>query len=173
MAMIRRSFTLLEITLALTILGLIASFTTVHIKRLIDTHRFEAQIGDLFISLQEAQALSAAYHTDFALEIEREKGRFFYRFSTDEPLTQTQFSQKTVALLPGIQVKFKDKEVTRLHLDIYSGGRIEPQGVMSFLQSKEEPRVLYVDMQYGYLIKFCYIKPRPQSLKPTLQPIKT
>ena len=167
---IKRPFTLLEMMLALTILVLIASFTTIHIKRLIDTHRFEKQISELFISLQEAQVLSAAYQTDFALDIEQGKGGFFYQFSTDEPFLESKFSQKKEPLSPEIQMKWGDKQSTRLHLDIYSGGRIEPQGVVSFSQSKEAAsRVLYIDMQYGHLIKFLHTKPTLMKPLPFLQ----
>ncbi len=172
---IKRAFTLLEVTLALTILVLIASFTTVHIKKLIDTHRFEKQVGDLFIALQEAQVLSAAYQSDVALDIEQKKGRFFYHFSTDEPFLQKKCSQQEVEFPKGVAIRFKDKKLKALHLDIYSGGRIEPRGVLCFSQSKEEgSRVLYVDLQYGHLIKFCYAKPSLVNLKPHLQkPLKT
>jgi prepilin-type N-terminal cleavage/methylation domain-containing protein len=168
----KQAFTLLEMMIALTILVLIASFTGVHIKRLIDTHRFESQIGDLFTSLQEVQVLSAAYQTDFALEIKQEKGQFFYRFLTDEPLPEKKFSQKEVPLLAGTQVKFKEKNISHLVLDIY-GGRIEPLGFLSFLQSKEEKaKGLYIDLRCGNLIKFSSTKPPIIKLQTSLQPLK-
>lgn len=151
----KRSFTLLEILLALMILSILAAFTGVPIKKLIDTHRFERDISTFFISLQEAQTLSAVYQTDIACEIFQEKGSYYYRFSTKEPFTSHQFSKTSHPLSRTQLIQFNGKKTPHHRFDIYSGGRIEPRGILSFSQTLDpNSRQLWFDLQYGHLIKY-------------------
>jgi prepilin-type N-terminal cleavage/methylation domain-containing protein len=155
----KRSFTLLEMMIALMIITLIGAITAVQVKKMTDAHGFEAEITPLFITLQEAQVFSAAYETDLALDIGMEKGKLFYRFSTDEPLPSNKFKQESVTLGHTTTIKFKDAKTTKLHFDIYSGGRIEPGGVLAFYPSQEGDKALWFDLQRGLLLKFAHHKP--------------
>jgi prepilin-type N-terminal cleavage/methylation domain-containing protein len=155
----KRLFTLLEIMIALVIISIIGALTAFQVKKMIDAHRFEAEVSDLFIALQEAQVLSAAYQTDLALDIFMEKGKPLYRFSTDEPLPPLKLKQSPVLLSHTAFFKFKDAKTPSLHFDIYSGGRIEPRGSLAFFQTLDDGKVLWFDMQYGQLLKFSYRRP--------------
>lgn len=167
---VRRPFTLLEITLALCLLVLVATLTAVPIKKLVDTHHFERQVSELFISLQEAQVLSAAYQTDIALDFFEEKGELFYQFSTDEPLLDLHFNQKKVSLSQVAQLKFKNKKSPSLHLTLYAGGRLVPDGVLCFFHTlKEDPRVLYIDVGGSRLTQLCHTPPPLHPLQSLIQ----
>jgi prepilin-type N-terminal cleavage/methylation domain-containing protein len=153
------SFTLLEMMIALVILGLVAGLSAVHINKLINNSHFESEISNLFIDLQEAQVLAATYQTDIALEICRKKGKLYYQFSTNEPFTSQQFDRKAKPLIYTHAIKFQGKKISSLHFDIFSG-RVEPQGILTFIQtSKEDSKTLWFDLQYGQLLKFSYCKP--------------
>ncbi|MBS0604732.1 MAG: type II secretion system protein [Verrucomicrobia bacterium] len=156
---IKRAFTLLEMMIALVILSLIGALTAVQVKKLIDAHRFEGEVADLFIALQEAQVLSATYNTDLSLDLYLKEGKVFYRFSTDEPLSVQKLKRDPVSLAHTTELKFKDVKVTSLHLDIYSGGRIEPRGTLSFSQSSDDGKKLWFDLQHGQLLKFSHRRP--------------
>jgi len=144
---------------ALAILSLIGALSAVHINKLISSHRFEGEISNLFIDLQEAQVLAATYQTDIALDIYRKERKLYYRFSTNEPFTAKRFNQKTKPLAHTDSIKFQGKKISQLHLDIFSG-RLEPQGILTFHQtSKEDSKKLWFDLQYGQRIKFSYHKP--------------
>lgn len=156
MKMTTRAFTLLEVAIALAILMLIASVTGVQVKQLVDRHRFERHLLDLFAHLQEAQLFSCAYQTDLRLELFDEKGHIGYQFLTDEPLPESQLSQEKKEL-PLVKALFvngvKQKQV---HIDIYSGGRVAPSLLLSFSPSNRlDDRNLCFDLQYGHLMKFC------------------
>ena len=155
--MTRRAFTLLEIMIALVILGVIGSVVAVQVKKMIDTHTFESEVTGLFISLQEAQVLSATYQTDLVLDIEKAGGKFSYKISTDEPFSTAMVSEKPMKLSRVSSVKFNEASPARLHLDIYSGGRVEPRGTLAFYHNE---KVLWLDLQRGHLIKFCHQKPK-------------
>ncbi len=146
--------------LSLTLLVLVATLVAIPLKQLIDTHRFEARSEELFIALQEAQILSLAHQTDWTLDLWQEKGELFYRFSTDEPFLDKKFSQEKVVLGKGVKLLFRDKGVSSLHFDLSSGGDIKPRGIVTL----EGERALYIDMQYGHLIKFLSSKPKQVAL---------
>lgn len=153
-----RAFTLLEVMIALVILSIIGSVTAVQVKKMIDAHRFESEVTSLFISLQEAQVLSAAYQTDLALDIKNVGGKLSYQISTDEPFSETTLSTNIVNLPHVSAIKFNNASPPRLHFDVYSGGRIEPRGSLAFYQGE---KVLWLDLQRGHLMKFSYQKPNP------------
>jgi prepilin-type N-terminal cleavage/methylation domain-containing protein len=153
------AFTLLEMMIALVILSLIGAFSAVHIKKLVDVHRFESEVSNLFIALQEAQVLSSAYKTDVALDIYREKGKLHYQFSTDEPFASHQFNREKNPLAHTAAIRFKNKKITALHFDIFSG-RIEPRGILTFVQAQvDDSKALWFDLQYGQLVKFSHREP--------------
>jgi prepilin-type N-terminal cleavage/methylation domain-containing protein len=154
-----RAFTLLEMMIGLVILSLVGALSAVHIKKLIDAHRFEKEVSNLFIALQEAQLLAAAYQTDIALDFYRENSKFSYRFSTDEPFVPRQFNRKSRSLFRTSVIQFQGKKINEFHLDIFSG-RVEPRGILEFFQTAEEDsHALWFDLQYGQLLKFSYRKP--------------
>ncbi len=154
---IKRAFTLLEVMIALVIISIVGALTAFQVKKMIDAHRFESEVADLFIALQEAQVLSAAYQTDLALDIFLQEGKPAYRFSTDEPLSRGTLNQDPVVLAHTASLKFKNAKASNLHFDIYSGGRIEPRGSLAFYQ--EDDKALWFDLQHGQLLKFSYRKP--------------
>lgn len=155
---VRGLFTLLEMIIALSILSVIGIVTTVQIKKLVNTYRFEAEVTDFFIALQEAQVLSAAYQTDIALDIFLVDGKPAYRFSTAEPFPESALSQKRHPLAHVAQCKCSGKKRYPYHFDLYSG-RVEPRGMLSFSQTQESEKALWFDLQYGHLLKFSYTKP--------------
>jgi prepilin-type N-terminal cleavage/methylation domain-containing protein len=167
---IKRSFTLLEMMVVLAILSVIGALTTIHIKKLLDAHRFESEVSDLFVAIQEAQVLSCAFQTDLRLSFFQKKGILYYRISTDEPFSAKQLNQGDIPLGRTALLKFKDIEIKKLHLDIFSGGRIEPGGILTFRQSREEDaKELWFDLQHGHLLKFTHCRP---SLAKQLIPAK-
>lgn len=137
---IKRTFTLLEMMIALMILSFIGAVTAVQIKKMISMHRFEAGVADLFLALQEAQILSATYQTDFSLDITCNGGKVDYRFSTDEPLSQYQYNQETKTIAYAHTCKFNNAKTATLHFDIYSGGESSPAGHWPFtpIQKKKK-----------------------------------
>lgn len=157
--LVNRCFTLLEMMIALVILSLIGTFSAIHIKKLIDVHRFESEISNLFIILQEAQVLSSTYKTDIALDIYRKKGKLHYQFLTDEPFTPHQLNQKETFLAHAAAIEFQGKKTSQLHLDLFSG-RVEPRGILTFFQTQEDgSKALWFNLQYGQLLKFSQCKP--------------
>ncbi len=169
--MIKRTFTLLEMMVALVILAIIGAFTGVQVKKLMDNHRFDSQVTDLFLALQEAQLIASTYQTDLALEIFSKDGVLQYQFTTDEPLSSKKFSQKEVKLKQVISMAFEQAKTTKLHFDIFSGGRIEPRGILTFFQNSD--KAVWFDLQRGTLPIFASSKPNRVNQKVPIKPKET
>jgi prepilin-type N-terminal cleavage/methylation domain-containing protein len=154
-----KPFTLLEIMLALVILSLIASFSAIHIKKLIDDHVFEREVSELYIRLQEAQLLALTYQTDIALDFYVKNGKLHYKFTTNEPFKPSIKFDQVEKKIHAALIQFNGKKIVPLHFDLFSG-RLEPRGILTFFQTKEqEGKKLWFDLQYGHLIHFAYSKP--------------
>lgn len=172
---IRRAFTLLEIAIALVIISIIGALVSVQVKKLIDSHRFESEVATLFIALQDAQILSATYQTDISLDFWTDsEGALVYCFASYEPFKTHQFNSAPVVLRHTKILKFNEAKQKRLHMDIYSGGRIEPRGILALHQNaEEEGKALWFDLQYGLLLKFAYNKPLPLKQSLPVKPKET
>jgi prepilin-type N-terminal cleavage/methylation domain-containing protein len=154
-----RPFTLIEIMIAIAILSVIAVFSAVQIKNLIEVHRFESGASHLFRQLQDAQTLSSGYQTDIALDIYRKDGQICYRFSTDEPFKPFMQLPRGENKFSAALIQFNGRKTEQLHFDLYSG-RLEPRGVLAILRTNEEDgQKLWLDLQYGHLIKMARAKP--------------
>ncbi|MBI2810781.1 MAG: prepilin-type N-terminal cleavage/methylation domain-containing protein [Candidatus Melainabacteria bacterium] len=160
------NFTLLEMMVALVILSFIGAFTAVHVKKLIDSHRFESEVSNFFTALQDAQVLSAAYQTDITLTLTRKDNLLSYRFSTAEPFKDHQLDQQPVSMPRASLFTFNQIKQPSLQITIYSG-RLEPRGILAFAQNLEEDsKTLWIDLQRGHLLK--YLTHKPVLAKQTL-----
>ena len=144
--------------IALAVLGLIASFTAVQIKKLLDVHSFETSVSKLYSDLQDAQLLAASYQTDFVLDLYRKDGQWFYQLSTYEPFKPF-MKIPHEGKIDATRIQFNGKSVEKLHFDLFSGC-VEPRGILAFFRTDEEDgQKLWLDLQYGHLIKFAHHKP--------------
>lgn len=161
--MIKRLFTLLEMAIALSLLSVIGTVVGVSIKKLIDSHRFESSLLGLFHDLQQAQLLSSAYDAEVAVDLLKKDGSFVVCLHTQEPGLKRYLETKR-GLARTVAITFNGKKVSSLHMDIYSGGRIVPRGILAFADSVDErARVIYLDMSLGGLVTFSYAKPSESS----------
>ncbi len=181
MKTVKRSFTLLEILIALCLLGIMATLVGVQSVQMIRSHRFDRGISQLFTALQEAQALSLTYASDHALEISCEKGTFFYQITTDEPFSPHLLDQKKIPLEGVKQLFFDKRKQQKLHFAILPSGSVEPTGVLQFGGDKETEK-RFLDLQGGTLLKCSRSAPshskkkipdKPRSLVPKLPPTQS
>ncbi|MEN9343966.1 MAG: hypothetical protein RLZZ453_753 [Chlamydiota bacterium] len=154
MMRIKRPFTLLEITLTIAVLAIVASFTSIGIKQMVDRHSFNNEITTLFSSLQEAQVIACTYQTDLSLELFQKKERLYYRFSTLEPLPRLLFSQETKKLSTVGKLLANGIKEAKVRIDIYAGGRVTPSTLLTFIAKGGGK--LCIDLQKGHLIKVVY-----------------
>ena len=170
----RRSFTLIEIAIALFILSLAAGGIGWRVSRLISHHRFQSEAADICLALQEAQFISIIHETECELLIYPVKGKLVYQLKTAEPLAVV--NQKPRPLKESKFITLNDAKTPSATFNIRSSGRIEPTGVLGLHQSnpsEAELEGIWLDFQTPVQIKIMQEKPRKISLslpeKPNLQ----
>ncbi len=144
---------MLEMMVVLVIMSLIGSLVAVQTAKLIRMHRFEKEIADLFIAMQEAQVLAVTYQTDINLNFKKQGGHFQYRLSSDEPFAKPLFNQESVTFSPGTTLAFNKKKSPGCTFEIYSDGTIEPKGILSFSSSQVATQI-DIDLSGGALMRF-------------------
>ncbi|MBS0615178.1 MAG: hypothetical protein JSR58_01330 [Verrucomicrobia bacterium] len=84
----KRSFTLLEIVLALFILVTAAGFIGWNVKSLLDDHHFKDEVNGLYNDLQVAQLCALALHSEIKVNLSRDDEGWKARFLTDEMILE-------------------------------------------------------------------------------------
>lgn len=131
---IRRPFTLLEIVIVLMLIGVMAVFGTWSLSDLLAKHRRQAEMDELQNFIQELQIEALALQSDLELTFIKEKDKLHVRSKTAEKILR----DRTVVLKGVRRFKFKDQPKTKFTLQIFSTGRIEPQGLFE-IKEKRQP----------------------------------
>lgn len=153
----KKSFTLLEVMIAICIFSAIASISGWQIFHMISSYRFNNQVGDCLSSLQNAQALALIYRTDLIFEIFVENDLYHYRIYSNEPFPSSILDQKKKYSLSAIKTcTYNNRLVASQKWDISSRGLILPRGIIHF--SRQENDGLWIDLQKGFLVHYT----RPQ-----------
>ncbi|MES2345225.1 MAG: type II secretion system protein [Chlamydiota bacterium] len=145
---LKKTFTLIELFIALSVLLLVAGVIGWNVKGAIDHHRFLGSVDRFAVQLRELQALALSYQSDMEVEFSRKGELISYMRKTDEPLTI--LDRGRVSLDGVTEVLFNGKKRDILKFNVLSTGRIEPPGVLRFQQKKES---LWVDFSTPFLVK--------------------
>lgn len=146
----KRPFTLLEITLCIAILGLLAGFLGWHIKTMVDSHSFHKHVDLLLTDLRKLQIVALAQETDIEVNIHREEGKYGYIARSAEPGAVI---KNSFVPLEGVKT-LKEGETPRksITLHITPDGRILPATALGFFpKGKNLP--LWLDLSYHPKIK--------------------
>ncbi len=129
----RQGFTLLEILICLTLIGLMSALFGFQGKRFLDEQRFNSSLQLLSGECEKAKFLSLVYRTDIDLEIVRKKSGFFLWRKCDEPgLPNAETSS-----LPGIQdMRYQGKKTKKIVFAKFSSGHAVEHLPIEFLTSK-------------------------------------
>ena len=162
----KQSFTLIEIMIAIFVLGLIAAGVGWHITRLTSHHRFQSEAADICLALQEAQFISVIHQTECELLIYPKKGRLIYQLRSDEPLTI--LDQKPKPLKESQFLTLNYAKSPHVCFKISSSGRIEPTAVLGLHQKDPiefQLQGIWLDLQTPVQIKLMHEKPLKGSLQ--------
>ena len=146
----KHAFTLLEIVLCVTLLGLVAGAIGYQAYGLYVQHALEQTGRKLVIQLKELQSLALSYQTDMYLELHEDKGNYVCTCYTDEPLPF--LTKESITFPNNFFIKFNKEKKNKLLFHVLSSGRIEPCGVLT-LHQNDKIRPFAIDLQYPLQIK--------------------
>lgn len=124
----RNNFTLLEMMVCLTILGIVASAISWNVKGLIDRSRLQHAEGKFRAKLQELKILTLTHDAEIELTLFQKGSNIYYTTKTDEPIKP--FIRSEQLLAEHCALSFNHKPEKSCRLTIHSDGRVEPKGVL-------------------------------------------
>lgn len=135
----KRRFSLLEITLSLSILGIIASFFSWQMRDLFLGHQLQEGLKTLLIDIRQMQSLALSHRTDFEITFQYDpsKKEWFYTCTTDEPIPYYRHQHRSI--LHGVNsISLSKETMGPFSFSIYSSGRICPEEKVCFKGKKQQ-----------------------------------
>lgn len=155
----KRSFTLLEIMMAIMIMAIIAGVVGFELKAMMGVHRFRHDTCRVKEQLERAQLLALVYNADLEVTIAKKKNMWVLTTHSDELALQSLNKVRTqLEGIHSISLAREPKHKLPIVLHILSNGKIEPLGA---LKMEAKDRVRYVDFQMPIQINFAETDARP------------
>lgn len=158
----KRAFTLLEITLSIVLLAFLSSVVIWNVKKMLDQHEFHKTVEQMFIEMNKAQMLALTYGADLEIEILKKEGVYQFQIFSDGKIKLLD-TTSPIILKKVIECVFNDKIVEHLRVQVYSDGRMEPLGTLTFYheteEKNEEREGLILDFRTPLLLKMKYFAP--------------
>jgi prepilin-type N-terminal cleavage/methylation domain-containing protein len=150
----KKAFTLLELALCLVILALAAGFIGNKAIGFIGHYRFEKDVKQFKMDMEQLQVLALSYQADISLNIFQKDGALVYQAHTNEPgIKLSTIGGKNILDTIGY-TRFNKKPIQNpWSLRIFSNGKIEPRGVLEVRPKEHDERARIVDFSQPLQIK--------------------
>lgn len=152
-----RRFTLIEICIAVALLGMLAGIVGWHLIKMADLQRFRKSVGLFVTNLQKLQIIALSRRCDLVVHIMKKEGQYFYRTISDEPLFLS--SKNCPVLLKGVYgLSRSGRPVSEVKLIISPSGQIEPLEKIGFFPndtqaSSQEEGAIWLDLRVPLQVK--------------------
>lgn len=131
----KRPFTLLEILITLTLIGVGLGALAMQVSKVINGEKFERGVDQIISRLSLAQELMLDYRMDVRVQLTRQKGIVMCSIETDRPLPKRlERAIERHKEIPGIQAFYP--ETCTLHFDGTVG--TTPQGSLTLRSQNKE-----------------------------------
>lgn len=152
----KRYFTLLEVCLAVAILGIVASLVGFQLKKMVDDYHFRKHIDLFSTELKKCQLLALSRHLDLTFTIKKnEDGQWGYIWTCDEPTFLRQ-KDRFIVLTGVEELKVDRAPAQKISLSVFHTGRIEPQARLEL--GRANGRGASCDLRTPLQIKCSYIQ---------------
>ncbi len=139
----KRPFTLLELLLSITILGLIGSVLAFSSLSLIRSARFDKEMRAFVLTLQEMRTLSLSYQCEIALVLSKNSSGCSYVIQTEQPfpLRKTGGAKELISVS---SFAWDGASIEKTTLLFSSTGSLYQPGVLTF-RGDEREFTVYLD----------------------------
>jgi hypothetical protein len=131
---------------------MMAVFSTWSLSDLLAQHRRLAEVDELQNFIHELQIEALALQSDLELTFSKDKDKLQVSSKTVEKILRN----RTVILKGVRELKFRDQPKPNVTLQIFSTGRIEPQGLFEI---QREKGTVFIDVRQPLLVKFSSTRP--------------
>ncbi len=141
----KHSFTLLELMICLSLISLVGTLVAIKGMDLVAHHRFTSSLQEVLFDLQRHQILAMTEGRDVLCKIAKNpEGAYFASFTFDGK--DAPYSSHLLKEIS--QIRFQGKIISEFESILYSTGRINSLGVLSFEAKKHNEDPLWIDFSY-------------------------
>lgn len=156
-----RAFTLIEVCIAIALLGMLAGLVGWQLKKMVHLHHFRGSVALFLEEMQKLQIVALSRRCDLTVEIKEEMGKWSYFMKTDEPIQL--YGKERKIELEGVQeISFNQKFPTRFSFAISPAGRIDPPTEIQFFSAEKEEEnqeKITVDLKHPLIVHSHCFKP--------------
>lgn len=151
----RRAFTLLEIFIAVALIGMLASLVSWHFMKMVSLYHFQKHVALFVTKLQELQLVALAREADFKINVFPKAGQLVYQVTSDEPLPFP-CKEREMELKGAAAVSAGGVFQETLCLTISPKGVVEPAQKIGFYfkSAENEEEAIWVDLSRSLQISF-------------------
>ena len=134
----KRSFTLLELLICLTLLSLVGSLFAIQGKQLFERYFFTQETAKLRDVLQLAKEYACCYQCDIEVAFAKSGSSWLLKIQTDEPLLK----QEALFLKPVRLSKIENIDLQASHILFSGSGWVFPQDKLTVIGKKQKKVVI-------------------------------
>jgi hypothetical protein len=149
----RKPFTLIEICVAVALIGLLAGLVSWNFMKMVSLYHFQKHVALFVTQLQKLQLVALSRQCDFKIEINRNSDRMVYRIMSHEPVP---FPKKEAEIKGVGAIVVGGVPQSSICLTIFPSGVVEPTQKIGFYFKKFEPgeEAIWLDLRSPLQISF-------------------
>lgn len=132
--MIKKAFTLLEVLVAIVLIGIASCLISFRMVRAVQKKKFHSQIERLKNRLVVSQKLAVVSQSDWTCTLQKQEKGWLFEAKCDEIRHKTLPSLQ----LDEIEVLLNQKRVEKLIFNFFATGHVHPSGSLAFVQGQEK-----------------------------------
>lgn len=139
----KKSFTLLEVMIAIFIIAISASGVGYKLYSLLEKKRFSSDVERVISRLVSLHVLSQLNHQDLLLKSEKKEGKIiFFSFSS----SQNYYFQDPPLTIDDAQFILNQNMTENLDFTFYSSGQIKPFGVLTIVRKEMKKEIVFSEL---------------------------
>jgi prepilin-type N-terminal cleavage/methylation domain-containing protein len=135
----RRSFTLLEVVVAIALIAIAAGSLGLKLHRLIEKKRFESDVGQFLFQAAACQRLAVNMQSDWRGVFSKQGGDWVFKASCVDQPKERSLPQ---AALRSVELSFNGEARDVLFIDFYASGEVLPHGSLTLSKDTNKPKAL-------------------------------
>lgn len=135
----RRAFSLIELMVVISLVGLIASLSLFTIRPLYQSYRFRLEADALYELFQELQIEAMTLQSDIHVRFTQKKGAWEARSFSDEPILKSQV----------VDLSHIEELSPSMPITFYSNGVVRPKNIIKLSYGSE---CRWINLSGGHLI---------------------
>lgn len=134
----KKHFTLLEIMIAIVLIGIVASVTGINLSTALHKHNYENNIKKFDNYVEFCKKMAFANQADIYMTLSQDENNIEIEMGTSSDMGFFKNIKKTKDVFKSMNFKFNEKKMEKVEIVFTSNGSILTKGKINFLDIKEK-----------------------------------